>query len=76
LRPVWTDVNIVLTLVPTAVTAVTIAIDKVPAMIAYSMAVAPPSLLRNRTANLMRPLTDRLPHICPTGRARWAAPLS
>jgi hypothetical protein len=76
LSPAWTDVNNVFTLVPTDVTAATIAIDKVPAIIAYSMAVAPSSLLRNRTPNLMRPLTDRLPHTCPTGRARRAAPLS
>ena len=68
--------NIVFTLVPIDVTAATITIDKLPAMITYSMAVAPSSLLRNRTPNLMRPLTDRLPHICPTGRAMRAAPLS
>jgi len=67
LRPVWTDVNMVFTLEPTWVTAATIAIDKVPAMIAYSMDVAPSSLLRNRTANLMRPLTDRLPHYAQRG---------
>ena len=38
-------------------------------MIAYSMAVAPDSSLRNRAPSLMRPLTARLPHICPTLRA-------
>lgn len=59
---VETDVNIVFTLVPIEVTTVTIAIDRVPAMIAYSIAVAPQSFLRNRAPSPMRPLTGRLPH--------------
>ena len=46
-RPVATEVNLVLSEEPTALTAVTITIDKPPAMMAYSMAVAADSFLRN-----------------------------
>lgn len=66
-KAVETDVNIEFTLVPIDVTTATIAIDRVPAMIAYSMAVAPRSFSRKRTPSLMRPLTGRLPHNVPAG---------
>jgi hypothetical protein len=39
-------------------------------MIAYSMAVAPRSFFRKRTPSLMRPLTGRLPQMCPPARPR------
>jgi hypothetical protein len=48
LRLVETDVNVELRLEPRLLTAATMAIDKVPAIIAYSMAVAAVRSSRNR----------------------------
>ena len=63
LRAVETELNVVFKAVPTDVTAARITIERLPAIIAYSMAVAPPSSFRNRAPSPMRSFTDRLPDV-------------
>ena len=58
---VETDEYVVFKVEPIDVTAAMITIERLPAIIAYSMEVAPPLFVRNRTPSLMRSFTDRLP---------------
>ena len=57
-RPVATEVNLALRLLPIAVTAATITIDRPPAMIAYSIEVAAVSSLRKRHSGISGGLVE------------------
>ena len=57
LSPTAIEVKVVLRLVPIACTATTITIDKPPAMMAYSIAVAASSFFRNRNNVIARSST-------------------
>jgi hypothetical protein len=52
LSAVEIDVKVVFSVLPMLLTATTMTIDRPPAMMAYSMAVAPLSSPRNSTSNL------------------------